>query len=81
LDPPSPKITVQRYHSDKDYPAINEAFAITLAFDMLGIDQKNADKALYDEMYKRLRYHFFYRDVCKKQLFFTLDLLSKTLRR
>jgi hypothetical protein len=64
---------------DSDYAAINEVFAFTLCVNLLHIDIDNINKSLYKDMYKRFRYDLFYRDICPKQLFLTLELLHKTL--
>ena len=69
--------------NDFDYAAINEAFAFTYCIDQFikkcGIEYDNINKNLYREMYMNFRYDLYYRDICPKQLFRTLELLARTL--
>lgn len=66
-----------------DYAAINEVFAFTHCINQLikecGIGLDNVNRKLYREMYMKFRYDLYYRDVCPKQLFRTLELLARTL--
>ena len=73
-----PKFIDPKYH-EFDYCAINEVFAFTLCIDLLRIDTDDMNLSVYNEMYKRFRYDLYYRDICPKQLFTTLELLHKAL--
>jgi hypothetical protein len=68
---------------DFDYAAVNEAFAFTHCINQIinecGIEPDNINRKLYRETYMNFRYDLYYRDVCPKQLFRTLELLAKTL--